>query len=415
MDGADPAWQDGALLVELDGHQVPMMLKNTEKTQPGGQLLVVFNGAVRNRSESFPPFFSGAGLARSYPGPVLSISDPGTHQNEVNLAWYAGLTGFESLQRQLAKFIHQTAIQRSLKPLLVGSSGGGFASLCLAWLIGKDATALAMNPQTDFFRYFSSPVARYLEACFDLPRTPETQRALEERGVITTVQSLDFTEPRILLLQNMFDTHHLAHHFRFLAETEDLQHGTSGLKQGVDWFVAPWGFGHQRVWPEHVQMAINGIHDGLTITEVVHLLQEQFYPTDFALEPMGQTESEEGQQERFPMLLKSNGATLNIGTYDFDEEAEVTEEIHGWGIIHPLLSRSSPGPDLYRALYFILHWAKWAFKHEGMISHPPHVVQQRIDVLHWLSPWMEEIPALKPHAETIKLLLEAEFNQITVT
>ncbi|MEC7273153.1 MAG: hypothetical protein VXV85_05865, partial [Candidatus Thermoplasmatota archaeon] len=66
------------------------MLTNTGKTSSDGYLLVVFNGAVRNRAESSPPFYSGAGLARSYPGPVLSISDPGTHYNEVNLAWYAG-------------------------------------------------------------------------------------------------------------------------------------------------------------------------------------------------------------------------------------------------------------------------------------------------------------------------------------
>lgn len=392
-----------------------MMLKNTEKTKPGGQLLVVFNGAVRNRLESFPPFFSGAGLARSYPGPVLSISDPGTHRKEVNLAWYAGSNDFESLQRQLADFIHQTAIKQGLKPFLVGSSGGGFASLCLAWLIGKDATALAMNPQTDFFRYFPSPVARYLEVCFDLPRTAESQHALEQRGVITTVQDLDFSEPRVLLLQNMFDAHHLAHHFRFLSETEDLQHGTRGSHQGVDWLVAPWGFGHQRVWPEHVQLAINGIHDGLTITEVVHLLQEMFYPEEIALEPLNIEENNGSNNARFPMLVKSDGATLNIGSYDFEQENEVTEEIHGWGIIRPLLSRRAPGPDLYRALYFILHWAKWAFKNEHTISHPPHLVQQRVDVLEWLFPWMEEIPGLKPHAETIKQLLAAEFNQIRAT
>ena len=115
------------------------------------------------------------------------------------------------------------------------------------------------------------------------------------------------------------------------------------------------------------------------------------------------------------MLVKSDGATLNIGSYDFEQENEVTEEIHGWGIIRPLLSRRAPGPDLYRALYFILHWAKWAFKNEHTISHPPHLVQQRVDVLEWLFPWMEEIPGLKPHAETIKQLLAAEFNQIRAT
>ena len=410
-----PAWRDGPLLVDLGGHQVPMMLTNTGKTSSDGYLLVVFNGAVRNRAESSPPFYSGAGLARSYPGPVLSISDPGTHYNEVNLAWYAGLTGFETLQKELAAFIHRLSKNHGIKPFLLGSSGGGFASLCLAWLIGEDATALAMNPQTDFFRYFPSPVARYLQVCYGLPRTPEAQQDLEERGVITNVQGLDFTKPRVLVLQNMFDAHHLAHHFRFLSASGVLQHGTTGHDHGIDWMVAPWGFGHQRVWPEHVQLVINAVHDGLTNSEVLRLLQQQFYPEGTAIEPMTRLVSEKAVETKFPMLVKSDGSTLNIGTHDFDKEDVITEEIHGWGIIRPLLAGGSLGPDLYRALYFILHWAKWSQGNVQLPPPPSHLIQQRVEILHWLLPLMEETGGLMPHASSIKALLEFELSQLPKT
>ena len=82
--------------------------------------------------------------------------------------------------------------------------------------------------------------------------------------------------------------------------------------------------------------------------------------------------SEEAVETKFPMLVKSDGSTLNIGTHDFDKEDVITEEIHGWGIIRPLLAGGSLGPDLYRALYFILHWAKWS-QGNVQLPLPPHI------------------------------------------
>lgn len=403
---------DGPMLVEVGDHEIPIRLMNTTMDCPGGYLLVVLNAAIRHRESTKPPFFSGEGLSKSYRGPILSISDLGTHVENVNLAWYAGVNGFESLQQELAAMIMDVAKQFSAKPLLLGSSGGGFAALSLSLILGKEATALVMNPQTDFFRYHPGAVERYLSSCYNLPRNPSSQALLEEMGVITSVQNAQFDEPRVLMFQNMLDSHHLTNHFRFLATRNHLKDTHVGQTNGIDWLVGPWGFGHQRVWPEHVILGLEGITGGESNAAIIERIEKEFYPSSIETGQSATSLSEANPS--FPMLNTSDGRTVNIGKCNFNDSTWNASEIHGWKILEPLLLSKTPSRDHYRALYFILDWAKWAdgVLLDGSVGEE-RFVKSRVKILESFLSWVGEVPAMGSHIAALERLLDVEISRLS--
>ncbi len=405
-------WHDGLFLsIDDNGLQLPYRLSNTSTENNNGWLLVVFNAAIMQRATRVPPFFSGTRLARGYRGPVLSISDPGSHLKDVNLAWYAGTKEHPHLQKAVSELIQDLASKNNLTPLLLGSSGGGFASLAIGSSLSCDNVIIAMNPQTDFFLYHEAAVERYLIHCFGLERTPKTQKYLEDIGIITDIKSHEFPYSKILYLQNLLDSYHLTRHFDFLVESSNLKDSVEGVCQSLYWFLGPWGIGHDRVWPEHVLEILSMITSGHEISSIISHLKQQFYPEGVEINPFDE-EIVVVDDDSYPHLQDLDMKTVMIGEYNFSSSNMPLNFTHGWVIIRPLISQNTLTPDLYRAIYYVLNWGKWSSAnqtHPGVLDRDS--IHDRIQIMQYLIKLVPQINGLIPHYERLEEMLEDDLTR----
>ena len=392
----DLPWEDGVyLFTTLSGLQIPLRLANADFNSSSNHLLVVLNAAV-NRKNSKPPYFSGVSLAKDYPGPVLSISDPGTHYEGVNLAWYAGLKGHANFQTILSEIIFSFSKKSGLRPLLLGSSGGGFAALVLSGIMKNNCDTIVINPQTDIFRYWKNPVARYLKTCYNMPFSKDSESELNTAGVVTSVTTGFDPQSSILYLQNMFDFHHLKNHFSFIKEYSVGGKGHGQIEK-THWFVAPWGWGHHRVWPEHIGLILERINEGLSFKEIISEINLIFYP-DSKTSPYR-------RQETISLLPKIEKANLSqdICGDGYDDSA------HSWEILIPYLTHKKPCEDTYRALFYILNWKLWYDKsNTKTLIKSENEISIRIQLIEWFLANCKTVKGFMPHQKVlqeIKMLL----------
>lgn len=234
--------------VELLAHE------GTEGFQARSALPVFFGGAVTNRSSKSPPFFSGASISHSLGCSFISISDPELALGQdLGLAWYSG-SQWSGTQECVQRLLLSLSLRLNRELLLIGGSGGGFASLLYAGRLQERASALVWNPQTDWLRYYKNAVNNYLSVAF--PDAVELQTGenlrietqLVELGVQHSLVTASTRLPlRLLYLQNSSDSHVQVHAFPFLK-----QHRFERVSR--DLFVADqgsavmlfgnWGGGH---------------------------------------------------------------------------------------------------------------------------------------------------------------------------
>lgn len=143
---------------------------------------VYFNAAITNPKLTFP-FFSGAGVSGGLNSNRIHIHDPSLYINGgLKLAWYAGSLRQPSLQDAITQII-QALVQPRHRVVTFGSSGGGFAALYYASRL-ENATAVAVNPQTDISRYNSKIVARYAEVAWGITSKEPLSRVPAEMSLI---------------------------------------------------------------------------------------------------------------------------------------------------------------------------------------------------------------------------------------
>src|SRR5690606_26518123 len=114
-----------------DGEQYcDIYVKNTNRLKSASSMLVCFNGAVSRQGARKGPFFSGLSITESLDIPCFFISDPSLDLPEqLTLSWYAGNQHQPNFQTNVAKFLNAVAVKYTLKVLLLGGSGAGFAAL----------------------------------------------------------------------------------------------------------------------------------------------------------------------------------------------------------------------------------------------------------------------------------------------
>lgn len=178
-------------------------------------LVIFFAGAVTTREKTRPPFFAGNSLTRRLRIPWVSISDPIFQLDpEITLGWYAGHRDAQ-LQDGITSLLERLSRLSQNGLLLVGGSGGGFASLYYASRVGAAARAFVWNPQIEIFDYAQGAVTAYLDvagAGFPFPplhRRDDLASELESAGVDHTATSLR-DSGGVLILQNASDYHVIA-------------------------------------------------------------------------------------------------------------------------------------------------------------------------------------------------------------
>lgn len=246
----------------IGGHGLPldMLLVNASRIGANARervLPVFLSGAVSARNGGDGPFFSGRAMAEATGMPALCIADPtlAVH-GDLGLAWYAG-SQWQATQQVLGDLLEAITVAWQVEPLLIGGSAAGFAALQAGARLGKHASVLVWNAQTDLLRYYRPAVLDYLRAAF--PRAGgwsevsalQTAAAELARHSVTSSVVPDYAAGarprRLVFLQNATDDFHVLHHAGPLLTTLNLhaRHTAYSSDDGevLFWF-GQWGSGH---------------------------------------------------------------------------------------------------------------------------------------------------------------------------
>ena len=225
-------WVDGVHTINLgDGPALDLLIVGQPFDMP--VIPVFFNGAVTARGEKTGPFFSGSRLAAKAGFGFIAISDPslGLHQS-LGLAWYAG-NRYSNVQDQITETLAGIAAQSGRELLLIGGSGGGFASLYYGGRLNDVASAMVWNPQTEIRRYNKWYVDNYMQHAWG-----------EECAAGTSV--VGSLPKRVLYWQNANDWHVAGHAQPYMAAAGFNHQGRGVYESGPDKVVcfAAYGEGH---------------------------------------------------------------------------------------------------------------------------------------------------------------------------
>lgn len=155
---------NGTHTITLGGHPTNIAFSHSPLTSEPTSVPLFFTGAVMNRANNQPPFFSGYGIARTIKTPMIAISDPLVDASpDTSIAWYTGAQG-SGFQDELTQLLQGLITKYKKKLVLVGGSAGAYAALYYAMKTGPGASVLAWNPQTDITHYKEPFVTTYLTA-----------------------------------------------------------------------------------------------------------------------------------------------------------------------------------------------------------------------------------------------------------
>lgn len=188
----------------IDFNWVPNQSKN---------LLVFFTAAVKRTPEQKLPAFSGTGFVGKVDANILMISDPSLELNDnLTLAWYAGNEKLK-LQPILGRILVDFSVKFGKnKTILYGGSGGGFASIYYSTYIPK-AIAVASNPQTDIYKYYTGFVTTFLDVCYPSVTGDDVEDRLKKCGIDYNVFSrFMLAKNKVVYLQNSSDRYHVINH-----------------------------------------------------------------------------------------------------------------------------------------------------------------------------------------------------------
>ena len=203
-------------------------------------LIVAFHAAVDPAAATLP-VFTGRKVTQDLNTSVLFVSDPSL-EHGMSIGWFAG-GSLRPLQTDLVHVIQHVAAEVGAEQVILeGCSAGGCAALHFSHQI-PGSLAVAMNPQTDFMKYYPGRVRAYVNTCW-----PEGVDGAVSTDLVAAYAS---SFPNyVLYLQNRDDAFHIRNHYGPWAET-------LGREYGQKWCALPgdWGEGHAAP-PSFVQEAV---------------------------------------------------------------------------------------------------------------------------------------------------------------
>ncbi|MEC5178786.1 DUF6270 domain-containing protein [Arthrobacter sp. CG_A4] len=221
-------WEDGIHVVELsNGNHLDVLMQSDPLSRGERDCVAVFfSGALTNRAGKLGPYFSGARVAQALGIPFIAFSDPALNLNgDLPLGWYAG-SQKDQLQNSITEILKRFTEKSGRQLLLIGGSGGGFASLMFAHKVGAQASAFVWNPQTSILEYEPTAVMKYLDTAIPDHAIrdsralwkEEANAALEESSIEQKLQLSN--AGRVFYLQNSTDWHVTKHLLPYMSENE---------------------------------------------------------------------------------------------------------------------------------------------------------------------------------------------------
>lgn len=246
--------------------------------------VVVLSAALSQRRNPFPPYFTGTTLARDTPLPFVLVADPTIGLcNDIKLAWYLGNEYIPDLYDRLARAIDSIARKTKLRALIVGGSGGGFATIQLLSRLQEPATGMVWNPQTSIGQYYPDVGAKYIQTAY--PSIPVPPAAASEASVLQallrdSLTHVPHTLPapsslrrhQLLYMQNINDTMHLRQHAgpwlnqaKFATVNDRSYISEDG---SILFFPDTWGEGHAPPSDELIKDMIRRLANGESISYI---------------------------------------------------------------------------------------------------------------------------------------------------
>ncbi|OFP34643.1 hypothetical protein, partial [Corynebacterium sp. HMSC071B10] len=203
-------------------------------------LIVAFHAAVDPAAATLP-VFTGRKVTQGLDASVLFVSDPSLERG-MSIGWFAG-DSRRPLQTDLVRAINHVSARVGAEQIIFeGCSAGGFAALYYSHQL-PGSLAIAMNPQTDFMKYYPRRVREYVNTCW-----PEGVDGAVTADLVAAYAS-SFPN-NVLYLQNRDDAFHIQQHYRPWGEALAREYGQK-------WCALPgdWGSGHAAP-PSFVQEAV---------------------------------------------------------------------------------------------------------------------------------------------------------------
>jgi hypothetical protein len=328
---SQPHWLDGIHVVKLpNGNHLDVLLQsNPLSPARRDSVAVFFSGALPNRAGKYGPYFSGARVARSLDVPFMAFSDPSLNlDGAFPLGWYAGSQN-DDCQNAITEILESAAAKSGRHLLLVGGSGGGYASLYFAHRVGHVASAFVWNPQTSIIDYDIGAVRQYFDVAVpgnDFEYLNQAARArtvekLAERGIDSVLPPSN--AGRVLYLQNSTDWHVAKHLKPYLDRNKYVYRGNGYYSNhlGHSVVVSNFGTGHAVPPTELIlaslrQMLVPGRSTRAIYNE---LIKSSLLASDFHELPRDMRTEWSGPTAPFGLDIQKNSgrwvASVNWGRY----------------------------------------------------------------------------------------------------
>lgn len=221
------------------------------------KLVVMLSGAVDRSKISLPAF------ARTKHTPIINanilcISDPTLNiDSEIHLGWYMGTHNNDAsigLSKIINKAFHD--ISPHQRPVIFGSSAGGFAALQAACRIGK-ASAVAFNPQIRVSSYYARHTNAFQKA-FGADLNDNEYEFRNDVAKLINKSNL----MRAIIVQNKMDTHHLnihLHHLKEVLGINDTNNKSDDGRITIRYFESEKGHEYENI--EETKFIFNKLWD----------------------------------------------------------------------------------------------------------------------------------------------------------
>lgn len=324
---AAKTWADGIHSIQVPAApHIDLLINGLAVAEADARALpVFFNGAVTSREAKKAPFFSGVSVAAENGLPYIALSDPSLSLNKsLGLAWYAGNmhAAYQDLIEKLLCGVYEV-VRREL--LLIGGSGGGFASLYYGHKLGAKASVLVWNPQTNILEYNPTFAKNYISVALgedsglnlSLPdwKDKATGLAVENRISLDLTSDFDLGMPRrIVYLQNADDWHVVSHLVPYLQRFDYFYTGKGGYcrDDNHQTWIAQIGDGHAPPSREVVAKAIELLREPAVTAR--HVVDEMRRAALFGDQKPGLLPRDlTGLTDRLRELVRFNAAATESG------------------------------------------------------------------------------------------------------
>lgn len=211
------------------------------------RLIVAFHGAINRRDVQIPRYEWLTQLSRRTEH-KLFISDTTLElADDLNLAWYLGTPKFD-LIAEITAFIEKVrSVNKIDEIVLLGSSGGGFASLAIGSKINKSCS-ISFSPQSNVWDFSDGHSQKFKDTVFCSDNCSTCLQKINKRTDLISYYADGRHFNNYIYYQNTGDIEHVQKHWRRFAASQGvrlLSGGRSFNQQGI--FVSKFDAkGHAR-------------------------------------------------------------------------------------------------------------------------------------------------------------------------